>query len=150
MAQRCYIDPSIPKALANFEIVFRYHSARYEIAVENPHGVSRGVPRRARRQRRCRKPSARSVWRTTARRITYALFSGDGDSDANALQFGARPHFSAGQGAIHPAFSRGMTENDGSSRSRRPSGAPRHSRLNGGKALRPIHCSERRPAGGLP
>ena len=30
-----------------------------------------------------------------------------------------------------------MTENDGSSRSRRPSGAPRHSRLNG-KARRPI------------
>ena len=45
---------------------------------------------------------------------------------------------SAGQGAIHPAFSRGMTENDGSSRPRRPSGAPRHSRLNGGKARRPI------------
>src|SRR5258708_34746605 len=75
---------------------------------------------------------------TTARRITSASFLGDGDSDANALQFGARPHFSAGQGAIHPAFSRGMTENDGSSRSRRPSGAPRHSRLNGGKARLPI------------
>ena len=39
------IDPSIPKAWRNFEIVFRYHSARYQIAVENPHGVSRGVTR---------------------------------------------------------------------------------------------------------
>ena len=37
------IDPGIPKAWRQFEIVFRYHSARYEIAVENPHGVSRGV-----------------------------------------------------------------------------------------------------------
>ena len=26
-------------------IVFRYRSARYDIAVENPHGVSRGVAR---------------------------------------------------------------------------------------------------------
>ena len=40
-----YIDPSIPKGWRHFEIVFRYHSARYEIAVENPHGVSRGVAR---------------------------------------------------------------------------------------------------------
>jgi cyclic beta-1,2-glucan synthetase len=37
------IDPSIPKAWRDFEIVFRYHSARYDIVVENPHGVSRGV-----------------------------------------------------------------------------------------------------------
>jgi cyclic beta-1,2-glucan synthetase len=40
-----YIDPSIPKGWRHFEVVFRYHSARYEIAVENPHGVSRGVAR---------------------------------------------------------------------------------------------------------
>ena len=33
------------KGWRHFEIVFRYHSARYEIAVENPHGVSRGVSR---------------------------------------------------------------------------------------------------------
>jgi cyclic beta-1,2-glucan synthetase len=39
------IDPSIPKAWRHFEIVFRYRSTRYEIAVENPHGVSRGVTR---------------------------------------------------------------------------------------------------------
>ncbi len=37
------IDPCIPRAWPGFEIDFRYHSARYEIVVENPHGVSRGV-----------------------------------------------------------------------------------------------------------
>ena len=39
------LDPCVPKAWAGFQIVFRYHSARYEIAVENPRGVSRGVAR---------------------------------------------------------------------------------------------------------
>jgi len=39
------ITPSIPKAWRQFEIVFRYHSTLYEIGVENPHGVSRGVTR---------------------------------------------------------------------------------------------------------
>ncbi len=39
------IDPVVPKAWRHFEIVFRYRSALYEIAVENPHGVSRGVNR---------------------------------------------------------------------------------------------------------
>ena len=39
---------------------FRYHSARYEIAVENPHGVSRGVARaRARRRGARRRRDAR-------------------------------------------------------------------------------------------
>jgi len=37
------IDPCIPRAWPGFEIDFRYHSANYEIVVENPHGVSRGV-----------------------------------------------------------------------------------------------------------
>ena len=37
------LDPCIPRAWPGFEIVFRYRSARYEIAVENPDGVSRGV-----------------------------------------------------------------------------------------------------------
>jgi cyclic beta-1,2-glucan synthetase len=37
------VDPSIPKGWQHFEIAFRYHSARYDIAVENPQGVSRGV-----------------------------------------------------------------------------------------------------------
>jgi len=37
------IEPCIPKRWRGFEAVFRYRSARYEIAVENPRGVSRGV-----------------------------------------------------------------------------------------------------------
>jgi cyclic beta-1,2-glucan synthetase len=37
------IDPCIPRAWPGFEIEFRYHSARYQIVVENPRGVSRGV-----------------------------------------------------------------------------------------------------------
>ena len=39
------LDPCVPRAWRGFEIVFRYRSARYDIAVENPHGVSRGVAR---------------------------------------------------------------------------------------------------------
>jgi cyclic beta-1,2-glucan synthetase len=37
------LDPCIPKAWPGFEIVYQHRSARYEIAVENPQGVSRGV-----------------------------------------------------------------------------------------------------------
>jgi cyclic beta-1,2-glucan synthetase len=37
------IDPCIPRAWPSYELDFRYHSARYEIVVENPRGVSRGV-----------------------------------------------------------------------------------------------------------
>jgi cyclic beta-1,2-glucan synthetase len=37
------VDPCVPKTWSRFEIVFRYHSACYEIVVENPRGVSRGV-----------------------------------------------------------------------------------------------------------
>ena len=40
---RLYLDPCIPRAWRRFDITFRYHSARYEITVENPHGVARGV-----------------------------------------------------------------------------------------------------------
>jgi cyclic beta-1,2-glucan synthetase len=40
---RLYIDPCIPRAWRSFRIDFRYHSARYEIHVENPNGVTRGV-----------------------------------------------------------------------------------------------------------
>jgi cyclic beta-1,2-glucan synthetase len=36
-------DPCIPRNWPGFEIVFRYRSARYEIAVENPRSVCRGV-----------------------------------------------------------------------------------------------------------
>jgi cyclic beta-1,2-glucan synthetase len=39
------LDPCIPTAWRRFELAFRYHSARYDIAVENPRGVSRGVTR---------------------------------------------------------------------------------------------------------
>ena len=38
-----HLDPCIPRAWRSFEIKFRYHSAHYEITVENPHGVARGV-----------------------------------------------------------------------------------------------------------
>jgi cyclic beta-1,2-glucan synthetase len=42
-ADSLILDPCIPKAWPGFEIVYKYRSARYEIAVENPRGVSRGV-----------------------------------------------------------------------------------------------------------
>jgi cyclic beta-1,2-glucan synthetase len=37
------VDPCVPKTWPRFEIVFRYHTTQYEIAVENPHGVNRGI-----------------------------------------------------------------------------------------------------------
>jgi cyclic beta-1,2-glucan synthetase len=40
---RLYLDPCMPRAWPGFEITFRYHSSRYEIVVENPHHVARGV-----------------------------------------------------------------------------------------------------------
>jgi cyclic beta-1,2-glucan synthetase len=40
---RLVIDPCIPRAWPGFELVFRYRSARYELTVENPRRVSRGV-----------------------------------------------------------------------------------------------------------
>jgi cyclic beta-1,2-glucan synthetase len=40
-----HIDPCIPRAWAGFEVRFRYHSARYEVTVDNPLGVARGVVR---------------------------------------------------------------------------------------------------------
>jgi cyclic beta-1,2-glucan synthetase len=39
------LDACISTAWRGFELVFRYHSARYDIAVENRRGVSRGVTR---------------------------------------------------------------------------------------------------------
>ena len=39
------LEPCIPKAWPRFGIVFRYHSARYDIEIENPDGVSRGIVR---------------------------------------------------------------------------------------------------------
>jgi cyclic beta-1,2-glucan synthetase len=37
------LDPCIPRAWPKFEMTFRYRSACYDISVENPLGVSRGV-----------------------------------------------------------------------------------------------------------
>ena len=37
------LDPCIPRGWPQFELTLRYGSARYEIAVENPDGVTRGV-----------------------------------------------------------------------------------------------------------
>jgi cyclic beta-1,2-glucan synthetase len=39
------LAPCIPRRWPGFELVYKYRSARYEIAVENPDGVSRGVVR---------------------------------------------------------------------------------------------------------
>ncbi len=38
-----FMDPCIPRSWPGFELSFRYHSTRYEVKVENPMGVSRGV-----------------------------------------------------------------------------------------------------------
>lgn len=37
------LTPCIPKKWPRFDVTFRYRSARYEIAVVNPNGVSDGV-----------------------------------------------------------------------------------------------------------
>jgi cyclic beta-1,2-glucan synthetase len=37
------LDPCIPKTWPGFEIVYRHRTARYEILVENPGGVNRGI-----------------------------------------------------------------------------------------------------------
>ena len=37
------LTPCIPEKWPRFEIVFKYHSSRYEILIENPLGVSRGI-----------------------------------------------------------------------------------------------------------
>jgi cyclic beta-1,2-glucan synthetase len=37
------LSPCIPKHWPRFELVFKHRSTRYEIAVANPNGVSRGV-----------------------------------------------------------------------------------------------------------
>jgi cyclic beta-1,2-glucan synthetase len=38
-----YLDPCVPRNWPGFGISFTYHSARYEVEVENPAGVMRGV-----------------------------------------------------------------------------------------------------------
>jgi len=37
------IEPSIPRSWPGYEITYRYRSSRYEITVENPHGLNGGV-----------------------------------------------------------------------------------------------------------
>jgi cyclic beta-1,2-glucan synthetase len=37
------IDPCIPHTWSSYSIVFRYHSSRYNVRVENPRGVTRGI-----------------------------------------------------------------------------------------------------------
>ncbi len=38
-----HLDPCIPRGWPGYEILFRYHSARYQLIVENPRGAMRGV-----------------------------------------------------------------------------------------------------------
>ena len=40
---KLFLDPCIPSTWPGFEINFRYHSTRYEIKVENPKSVCKGV-----------------------------------------------------------------------------------------------------------
>src|SRR5262249_55111058 len=37
------VDPCIPRGWRRYQATFRYHSSRYQITVENPQGVSRGI-----------------------------------------------------------------------------------------------------------
>jgi cyclic beta-1,2-glucan synthetase len=39
------IEPCIPRSWREYEMNYRFGSARYHIKVENPHGLSRGVAR---------------------------------------------------------------------------------------------------------
>ena len=39
------LTPCIPRQWPGFDVVFKYRSSRYEIAVTNPHGVNRGATR---------------------------------------------------------------------------------------------------------
>ena len=43
--QELHLDPCIPRDWPGFRISFAYHSSRYEIDVENPAGVMRGIQR---------------------------------------------------------------------------------------------------------
>ncbi|HEX4641840.1 MAG TPA: glucoamylase family protein [Candidatus Acidoferrales bacterium] len=39
------VDPCIPRTWPSYSLVFRYHSTTYNVRVENPRGVSRGIVR---------------------------------------------------------------------------------------------------------
>jgi cyclic beta-1,2-glucan synthetase len=41
--ERLGVDPCIPRSWREYEINYRYGSARYQIRVENPYGLSRGI-----------------------------------------------------------------------------------------------------------
>ncbi len=41
--QSFVIDPCIPSGWPKYEIIYRYHTTRYHITVENPQGLNRGV-----------------------------------------------------------------------------------------------------------
>ena len=36
-------EPAIPRSWPGYEVTYRHGSSRYEIVVENPHGVSSGI-----------------------------------------------------------------------------------------------------------
>jgi cyclic beta-1,2-glucan synthetase len=38
-----HFDPCVPRAWTRFEVVLRHGTARYEIGVENPDSVERGI-----------------------------------------------------------------------------------------------------------
>jgi cyclic beta-1,2-glucan synthetase len=41
--ERLTLDPCIPRSWREYEINYRYGSSRYQIKVENPYGMSRGI-----------------------------------------------------------------------------------------------------------
>jgi cyclic beta-1,2-glucan synthetase len=66
-----HLDPCIPRSWPGYEVTFRYHSSRYELSVENPYGVARGVSRVTLDGRPVEGERARSRSPTTARRIGF-------------------------------------------------------------------------------
>jgi cyclic beta-1,2-glucan synthetase len=42
---RLLIDPCIPRSWQGFDVAYRYRSSNYQLSIENPHGVSRGIAR---------------------------------------------------------------------------------------------------------
>jgi cyclic beta-1,2-glucan synthetase len=61
--RRLVVEPCVPRAWPGFAVAFRYRSARYDIVVENPQGVSPGRSLRGGRwgvvRRRDRHPARR-------------------------------------------------------------------------------------------
>ena len=63
------LDPCVSQAWRDFEIVFRHHTARYEVSVDNHAGVCRGIARLELDGRRFRTAQAPSLWWMTAKPI---------------------------------------------------------------------------------